>query len=108
MNRGFWAGDAIAQSLESSIKAQSDLAQTERILENLKRLERDLEKTTMDNAANLAEKYALREALSRLDPRHPLLTNQALRERIHMAGEQAMAISRNYNDARDVGKTFKY
>lgn len=108
MSRGFWAGDAIAQSLESATKAQIDLAQTERIGRRIAQLEKELDSVAMSNAANLAEKQALRVALAKLDPNHPLLSNKILQEKIKEAGKRALAMTNNFDDAREAGGTFRY
>ena len=60
------------------------------------------------NAANLAEKAALRVALGRYAPRHPLLTDKSLQERIQRAGTMALRHADNWDAARDAGATFKY
>lgn len=62
-----------------------------------------------DNAANLAEKYALRKALEQFDPNHPLLKDQNLREAIHRDAIKVYHIqSSDWDDVRNVGSEYKY
>lgn len=108
MGNGFWAGDAIAQSMETSIAAQVDAEDAKRNLNQIETIVKLKTQAEDDVAANLAEKLALRTALAKLDPKHPLLTNASLRERIQEAGVRANRLTNNYDAAREVGKTFKY
>lgn len=94
---GFWAGDAIAQSLDN--------AQLQRALNQQKENYNEL---AADNAANLAEKQALREALRKFDKNHPLLTDAGLQERIKNAGIRAMSIADDWAACREAGASFKY
>ena len=72
-------------------------------------MEQDYRELALINAANLAEKHALRVALAKLDPKHPLLSNAHLRERIHRAAEQVYAISSSsWDDIAKAGRDFKY
>ncbi len=112
MSKGYWAGDAIATGLELVGEIHSHGATIDRLIEMRKRADewaaayKDLE---AGNAANLAEKMALRKALARYDPKHPLLTNAHLKERIHKAAEQVLALSgSSWIDVGNVGRDFKY
>jgi hypothetical protein len=63
----------------------------------------------MNNAANYCEKHALRAALSKLDPKHPLVTNKLLQEKIQNAGERVWVMSKFDGDAvAKAGREYKY
>lgn len=108
MGNGFWAGDAIAQSMQASIAAQQDAIDAKTRLSATQKLVAEKEKVEMFNAANLAEKQALRVALGKIEPNHPLLTNTMLQERIKEAGRRALAMTDNFDAAREAGGSFKY
>lgn len=65
-----------------------------------------LEDMKLTNSANLAEKQALRLALAALDPKHALLSNTVLQEKVREAGRRAFALTRNFDAAREAGSTF--
>lgn len=94
---GFWAGDAIAQTIDNA-----------QLKELLYKKQHIIDSIAADNAANLAEKMALRKALAKHDPQHPLLINKELRERIHKAGENALSIKNDWDDCREAGEKFEY
>lgn len=119
MSKGFWAGEAIASGLEvvaaqsgrlSALKAASHATDTAyRIRQKYDELDAEYEALAAGNAANLAEKMALRKALAKLDPKHPLLTNSHLKERIHKAAQQVYALSESsWTDVGNVGRDFLY
>lgn len=108
MNNGFWKGDALALTLEQSAQAGKHLRDVNELGEVIEELKRARKNLIDDVSANLAEKYALREALKKLDPKHPLLTNADLRSRIHEAGKRATLIANDFEGARQAGATFKY
>lgn len=63
------------------------------------------------HGAMLAERQALREALRKFDPNHPLLVDKKLRESIQDAGERAFMANDGDtadDDAIAVGKNAKY
>lgn len=61
------------------------------------------------NAANYAEKHALRAALAKLDPTHPLLTNKALQEKIQGSGERIWILSKFDNESvAKAGRDYQY
>lgn len=108
MSKGFWAGDAIATGIDmaamgirADAAALANLAQVQKLVKTIDTLRED-------NAANLAEKHALRVALAKLDPKHPLVTNKALQEKIQEAGIRVLAISDSWNDVRAAGEHYKY
>jgi len=107
MSKGLLAGDNIAMGMEQAFagiraetEAKAELARTQRLVNQL-------EEGYSDIAANLAEKQALREALRKVDPKHPLLTNTALQEKVKEAGRRALALAKNFDAAREAGATFK-
>lgn len=105
---GFWKGDAIASGIAEATagiiaheNSKADLARTTRLVN-----ERDEARTV--NAANYAEKHALRAALAKLDPNHPLISNKILQEKIQDAGERVLSLTDDWNAVAEAGKTFKY
>ncbi len=111
MSKGFWAGEAIATGLELAA-AENGRVVTLEALRQLRgkfdALSKEYDELAYSNAANLAEKGALRKALARYDPKHPLLTNAHLKERIHAAGERVFSISNKWDDAFYAGRDFSY
>jgi hypothetical protein len=107
MSKGLWAGDAIATGMEmaamgirADAAASANLAQAQKMAKTIDIL-RDA------NAGNLAEKHALRVALRKLDPKHPLLDNTMLQEKIKDAGRRVLAISDSWDDVRAAGENYK-
>ena len=106
---GFWKGDAIASGIAEATagiiaheNSKADLARTTRLVE-----ERD--KALEANAANYAEKYALRAALAKLNPDHPLISNLILQEKIRETGKRVLGMTEHDWDAvAEAGRTFKY
>lgn len=84
-----------------ALEAETELARTKRLVATIKTVEEW-------NAGNLAEKHALREALRKLQPDHPLLVNTSLQERIKEAGRRAMTFSDDWDAARQAGESFQY
>ncbi len=105
MSKGFWAGEAIATGLELAAAESGRLA----AWQTANKLRQQLDELALGNAANLAEKGALRKALARYDPKHPLLTNAHLKERIHRAGERVYLLSEStWTDVLNAGRDFQY
>jgi hypothetical protein len=67
-------------------------------------LDNEIARLKRENGGHIAEKQALRIALSRLSPNHPLLTNATLRKRVQDAGHQATT----EEAARAAGSAVKY
>lgn len=107
MSKGLLAGDNIAMGMEQAFAGIRAEAEAKHELERTRRLVAEIKRAEDDIAANLAEKQALREALRSLDPKHPLLTNIALQEKIKEAGRRALAMTNNFDSARDAGGSFK-
>lgn len=103
--------DIIARMFDNAVQTDLEIKQIRRAkqqeAEHQELLTR-LNTAEMDNSGNLAEKYALRAALAKISPNHPLLTNAALQEKIRESGKKAVSITNDYDAARDVGTTFKY
>lgn len=59
------------------------------------------------HAANIALLNALQEQLRLLDPKNPVLVEPLIREKIRELGERAFAVNENFDDARNVGLTFR-
>lgn len=93
-------GDA-AGAMTRELQSREELQQSEKTIAYIKEIE-------MSNAANLAEKQALRGALQKLAPTHPLLTNTVLQEKIKEAGRRALALTDDWTAARDAGGSFIY
>lgn len=108
MSKGFWAGDAIATGIEMANMGVRANAEADASLARTKELVRTIDLLRDGNAGNLAEKHALRVALRKLDPKHPLLTNTMLQEKIKDAGKRVMAISDSWDDVRAAGENYKY
>ncbi len=108
MTKGLLAGDNIAMGMEQAFAGIRAEAEAKAELARTQKLENRAKQAEGNNAANLAEKHALREALRQLDPKHPLLTNIALQEKIKEAGRRALAMTNDYDSAREAGTTFKY
>ena len=70
-------------------------------------LERDLNEMSVANAANLGVRCALSEQLRRVDPRNPLLNDEAMRERLLQEAGDAFLSERDFDAARRVGGAFK-
>lgn len=101
------AGDLV-QSIGDAAGQQARALDAEMRLAEARRTADVIDTLRTDNAANLAEKCALRAALRRLAPDHPLLTNADLRDKIHQAGVRAFSITNEWAAAREAGETFKY
>ncbi len=115
MAGGFWAADSIATGIEADIAARQHEAAMAAMIrdrdgyrtacENYKATIKELE---LANAANLAEKHALRVALAKFDPKHPLLVDEMLKKRVQDLGERAFSINQSYDDAARAGQKIKY
>lgn len=107
------AGDMFAQSLVDMARSTKDLREAEQIQQHYRAYESQIRELTTRAgeaetavAANLAEKYALRQQLARYAPNHPMLKNVQLLERVRALGERAFAINRNFDDARQAGENY--
>lgn len=107
MSKGLLAGDNIAMGMEQAFAGIRAEADSKAELERTQRLVKKIEQYEGSIAANLAEKQALREALRRVDPKHPLLTNVALQEKVKEAGRRALALTNDFDSARDAGGSFQ-
>lgn len=83
------------------LQSREELRQTEKLVAYIKEVEGY-------NAGNLAEKHALRAALEKLAPSHPLLINIVLQEKIKEAGRRAVTLTDDWDAARDAGASFRY
>ncbi len=108
MSKGLLAGDNIAMGMEQAFAGIRAEADSRAELARAKAMADRLERAHADNAANLAEKHALRKALAQIDPNHPLIVNKALQEKIQAAGERALVMTNNFNAVREAGESFKY
>lgn len=107
MSRGWLAGEYIASGLDQAAAGIRANAEASASLDSTRRLIALKDEAESFNAANLAEKQALRVALRKLDPKHPLLVNAALQEKVKSAGRAAFGITNNWDAAREAGETFK-
>lgn len=67
----------------------------------------DLREVIGENGGNLALRYAFTTALAELDPSHPLVLDADLRERIARVGAQTVHATNDWDECREVGRTFK-
>lgn len=111
MNKGFWAGDAIASGLEiagMNIRRAAQDEHTANVMAQknarIEKLEKDVDKWVSICAGNYAEKYALRAALAQLDPQHRLLQNQLLLEDLRDQAARVFAIGQNWDDVSSYGR----
>lgn len=104
--RGYSPTGDLVQALGDAAEQQGRAIEAERRLARSEAIERRIEELRMSNAANLAEKQALRDALAKLDPNHPLLTNTILREKIQEAGRKALALTNDWDAVREAGSSF--
>ena len=115
-NSGFMAGGQIVDGIREGVdnvlasrKMKADAAEREKNAATLKVWVEAHKDMALSNAANYAEKHALRAALSRLDPSHPLVTNKALQEKIQNAAERVAVMSEfDYDSIMKVGRDYKY
>jgi hypothetical protein len=107
MAGGFWAGDAIATGVELANTQMQGARDAQANYNQVKSLLSNLDQMTMSNAANYAEKQALRVALKKFDPNHPLLVNLALQERIKAAGQRALTLTDDWDAVKAAGLSFK-
>lgn len=108
MSRGWLAGEYIAAGIEQAGAGARAAAAGQAHLDDVMALKKAKERIEDANAGNLAEKHALRAALRELNPNHPLLQNVSLQERIKDAGIRAVAMTNDFDAARNAGETFKY
>lgn len=106
MSKGWLAGEYIAAGIEQAGAGARAAAAGQAHLDDVTALARAKNVISNWNAGNLAEKQALREALRKLDPKHPLLVNTDLQERIKAAGQRAYGMTDDWNAAREAGGTF--
>lgn len=67
---------------------------------------KELAKTRASYGSVAAGYAAFRQALERVDPEHPLVIDDALRQRLGKAGEKAVAQSGELSSAKDAGIVF--
>jgi hypothetical protein len=103
-----WAADSLVQSVSDALGAQAAESRANIRLREAERAATAFEELQFMNASNLAEKQALRAALMRVDPNHPLLQNMLLREKVQEAGARAFAITKDWDAVRAAGDSFKY
>jgi hypothetical protein len=106
MRGGYSPAGDLVQAIGDAAEAQGRAIEAQRRLADMQAIEMRIEDLRMANAGNLAEKQALREALAKLDPRHPLLLNTMLREKIQEAGRKALSLTNDWDAAREAGKSF--
>lgn len=58
------------------------------------------------NAGNLAMKLLLLRELERVDPAHPLVLDEALRQRVTTEARRVMKSTNNWDDVRDFAAKF--
>lgn len=105
---GWLKGEYIAAGIDQAAAGIRAEAAADAHLSDVRKLARQRDEMESHNAANLSEKHALRAALRKADPNHPLLTNTSLQERVKAAGSRALAMTNDWNAVREAGETFKY
>ncbi|MFM2275503.1 MAG: hypothetical protein RL211_1375 [Pseudomonadota bacterium] len=105
LNNGSYIADGISRAMDGIVekaRADANLSRVRRLVE-----ERDEARTI--NASNYCEKHALRSALAKLDPTHPLLTNKALQEKIRETGARIWVLSNEDGESvAKAGRDFNY
>lgn len=101
------AGDLV-QSIGEAAAAKARELQSRHEAQEMERVAADFNTIKEWNAGNLAEKVALRAALAKLQPDHPLVVNAALQERIREAGCRAIALTDDWDAVREAGTSFRY
>lgn len=101
------AGDLV-QSIGQAAESKAREIVSRRELRDAENTAAYIKEVEFYNAGNLAEKQALRAALRKLSPDHPLLTNTLLQEKIKEAGRRALALTDDWDAARDAGDSFRY
>jgi hypothetical protein len=99
---------ALGNACADAIGAIGEANRAEAHLHVVSEMRADYDKIESTNAANFAEKHALRVALAKLDPKHPLVVNKVLQEKIKSAGRRALDITSSWNAVAEAGQTFKY
>ena len=115
-NSGYMAGGQIVDGIREGVdnvlairKMKADAAERQQSADLLKQWQDAHRVAAITNAANYAEKQALRAALERLDPNHPLIVNKALQEKIQDAGERIAVMSNfDYDAILKAGRDYKY
>lgn len=100
-----WSG--LLEDTTTALRKTAEAAEAQEWAAMVKKQAERADEAEGFNAGNLAEKLALRKALRKLDPKHPLLTNQELVRRLHKSAQSAFAINRNWDDCRAVGENFE-
>jgi hypothetical protein len=116
MSKGWLAGEYIAAGIDQAAAGIREKASAQRHLNDVRELvaQRDAliaerNEVYSTNGANFAEKHALRVALAKFDPNHPLITNKALQEKVQEAGMRTLVLTNNdWNAVAIAGQTFKY
>lgn len=98
--------DLFLRSVEDMQRAEVDAQEWAEAAAHVQELQARLRAIEEDNAANIAEKCALRQQLARYAPKHPLLTSKALREKVQDTGARAFLARRNFDDAREAGEKY--
>lgn len=99
----FGAGDFASDMAVSTARNEAT-----RLSRSLQQANDNITEMNEANAANLGLRCALEEQLRKVDPTHPLLKDTSLIERIKAAAISGFyAVSRNFDGAREVGRTFK-
>ena len=108
-NSGFMAGGQIVDGIREGVDNVLAIRKMKADAATLNEWAEALKKSRITNAANYAEKLALRAALERLDPNHPLIVNKALQEKIQDAGERIAVMSDFNREAiGKAGRDYKY
>lgn len=106
MSKGWLAGEYIAAGIEQAGAGIRAAAAGQAHLDDVQAVLKAKNTIANWNAGNLAEKQALREALRKINPKHPLLVNIDLQERIKAAGQRAFGMTDDWDAAREAGGTF--
>lgn len=106
---GFFHGDALSQSMARTTDAIIRNQDAQHNLRTVERIIKDRDDWAITSAANYAEKHALRAALAKFDPDHPLITNKVLQEKIQNAGERVWVLSGGeIEPVGKAGRDYKY
>lgn len=109
--------DRIAKLAKDTILATNDWDQVREVGRTFKvppstlaverdKLVRQFETVSGQNAGNLALRYSLAGALAKAEPNHPLVRDAALRDRIAKHGADTIFKTKDWDQVREVGKTY--
>lgn len=92
------AFEGLLSSVQYLNQQKARRKEAEAHLSQVEELAQDRDEWAITNAANYTEKHALRAALSKIDPTHPLLVNKQLQEQIRNLGKRIASMGGSSED----------